>query len=1306
MPEINWGMINSGDAFESLMHALVFAEDPTAILFKRPGKDSGQDARSLDGTHVYQAKYRAGLKMADAVTLALDELENIKKYKTPTHQNYKHWQNAKQWTLVANIAINSDDWVRWKRVIEAFQREGFQDVTYWGIEQLENKLILHPEIRDAFFKGVNRTLLGLREAHDWLGLTSPGKDFIDVEYVGHNDLFERVKSFFAGSKRILTVVGDHCAGVSRFLYEVMNTLSNMEKRVYWGLAKEMAGTNDWFKYIRSSKETYVIIDDVDSHDFVKRLIGQMASAECSNWKVIIASHTENRQSLQPISVIDKEFTDEIPLSPLTKNEISILAGKCVPSKKNLPTADVLYTLTQGLPGWLALLLEASVDHNTPQLTITDNLSDIVLKVRDECLKHIPEGQRDAALKILCWIGVWGVLQVNEQSLEMPEIDFLRREMGQGLDVLALLQSLVNSGIIHNWGVNKRCFAVEPSIVRQEILRNWLLRKNGSSFVLNSEGNSLVKKMIQGAIPKVDTILQSLSNIAISYMGRHQAEASLNPVFDVLVEESRNGNILNQLSIIQLLRNVGWAHPDRALEVLAAIRANPKESQIVHNDLYGDVSIDSDDILSDIVEDIFQYGSCVSSMVVAKRYLNEIKELINLETYDGRKIDIVGTCESKLLKLLNSEAEQHYLVCETVSNVDIKELSSSRFTKAIVRALLNPEREEDVWARYSLTISWKVIHPQSYRWECMLKLRKKLFTHLLNEDCEEDRILLWNLLSESHHAFFHAIFSTKGIPEDLLKDYRKLLKRDLLYVLCVSRKHGQFSLSEFTAAREMWSWYLQYGQSEDPIALANRCEKIKYEGSDWELQNFFAFIPSSDAAPAITRVEQKLKSYSTIGEWKEFFNQAKQYLRFARGGRNDMADGMRIADLALRFSDKFNPIDEGGVVKDFVKSTLSETCEDSLDIQFAIQLCKLSIKAAKRSDNRNLLKIYIQEMLKWTCNPARFLWYIYIDSHPMSIGELSEFELDIVNEHLTGLSLNEAVALQAKFVGIGQDKVLANMEKVLKSIDKVQSASLCMACFLSSLLTSFIRYGYDSKLIPISWIFTQINILNLDGALLGMSDAEELAKRSFDRQNMAIALNFFERRYELTKNKPYAEFQVLPHEFNAAYWFYIDEQADFDKLCLFAVQHYGFLSIYELPKILSKIDTAAIHLSRFIATYLPEHHSLTSDEFYVLACLVAECKPETDGWRDYVSTICRYCENLSQKERYYIYAGFQPKIMTSWRQIGAVSQDLVDAVGNAQVLFDKEKDNQLKEYRQWVLQCVKNELEKVKDSVEEELHNGA
>ena len=1247
--------------------------------------------------------------MDKAVELALAELKKIKLYKTPGHANYNHWRFAKRWTLVANITKNPNDLEKWNEVVQAFQKEGFQEVDYWGLEILEQKLIQHPEIRDVFFEGTNRTLVGLRESYEWLRLTSPGKSFIDVEYVGHGDLFATVKNFSESSKRLLTIQGDHCSGISRFLYEVMNKLADSGKRVYWGLSREMDKSCSWFKHLQSSEETYVIIDDVDSRDLVMRIREQMSSVECSNWKVIIASHTENvNTALQPIRTIRKELIESIELLPLDKEGISILANECIPAKHNLPSAEVLFTSTQGLPGWLTLLLEASVHYGTSQFVITDDFSSVVKKVTDECLQSIPVHQRVAAQKILRWTAAWDTLKVDERAISAPELVFLRGEVPDGADVSALLNTLVNTGLVHNWGVDKRCFAVEPSIVRQEILRDWLLQTSERGYVLNSEGYSLVKKMIRGEVPRVDAVLRSVSNIAISYMGRIQTKVALNPVFDAFTEEAKNGTIFEQASIIELLKNVGWAHPDRALEVLSMIRKNPKEAQSIHNRFYGVLTIDSKEILSDVAEYIFQYGGCVMSQSMARRYLLEIAELFKLEEKGELTIKWRSSSEAKLLKVMhNSEVAEYYIpvgydiVCE---NID--KLPSSNFCKASAKAILSPERENDACTRYSFSMNRSVINPGSMQWNLMLRLRRKFFIRLLCKDNSRDRIAFWGVLADSHHNLFHVATSGGVLPEKLCEDYMSLVRQDLKRVLCVSRKHGMLSLAEFTAAREMWSWYVVYGQIEKhPVSLAKRCEEIEYENADWDFQNFFAFTTSKNATPAIDRVEQKLRRCSNIEEWKTFFDQAKQYLRIARGERGDLADGMRMSDLALRFVNDFHPLTCDNLVSKVVQSILSVTGEDSLEIRFAIQLCQYAIKTSKTYNQPELLVKVLNELMKWSSAPARFLWYVYADSHPLSVGGLSVTELNIVKEQIKGLSLHETVTLQAQFVGIGQGIILANMETLLKSLDN-ENASQCMFWFISALWLSFLRYEYRGELIPITWIFLQINELNLDGVLLGQHQAEELAKRSSVKQGMAIALSFFERRFKLEKQKPYPAFQILPYEFNSQYWFEIDSQVEFDKLCDLALQRHSFVSIYELPKFLSKLDTQAICLSTFVCKYLKEHDGLKADELYVIASLLAECEQETEGWRMFVSTVCRYCENYTEKERHRIYSGFQHKMqMASWR-VGTVPQEVIDAVKRAQDLLNNEQDTFLIEYRQWVLQCAKYDLARAKENAEEELHDGA
>ncbi len=106
---INWGMISDGGVFESLVQTLLVAEDPGTLLFGRPGKDAAQDARSADGLVVYQAKFRQMAGMDNMIAIAKTELEQIKKYRDPSHSNYQHWRNANRWILIGNFQINPND---------------------------------------------------------------------------------------------------------------------------------------------------------------------------------------------------------------------------------------------------------------------------------------------------------------------------------------------------------------------------------------------------------------------------------------------------------------------------------------------------------------------------------------------------------------------------------------------------------------------------------------------------------------------------------------------------------------------------------------------------------------------------------------------------------------------------------------------------------------------------------------------------------------------------------------------------------------------------------------------------------------------------------------------------------------------------------------------------------------------------------------------------------------------------------------------------------------------------------------------
>lgn len=108
MAERNWGAITSGTTFQSLVTTILFFEDPKAALFVRPGRDGGQDARSGDGTMVFQAKHHLRGTAVDAIRDAKKEAETIKEYRNPEHPRHTQWAGVTHWRLVTNVPYRGD----------------------------------------------------------------------------------------------------------------------------------------------------------------------------------------------------------------------------------------------------------------------------------------------------------------------------------------------------------------------------------------------------------------------------------------------------------------------------------------------------------------------------------------------------------------------------------------------------------------------------------------------------------------------------------------------------------------------------------------------------------------------------------------------------------------------------------------------------------------------------------------------------------------------------------------------------------------------------------------------------------------------------------------------------------------------------------------------------------------------------------------------------------------------------------------------------------------------------------------------
>jgi len=100
-------------------------------LFGRPGKDGGQDARSGDGTRVFQAKYHEDGSAAKAIADAKKEAAKIVEYRKPGHARYEQWHGVTHWHLVTNAPFNTTDRQRWDtEVVPLFAAQGL-NADYW-----------------------------------------------------------------------------------------------------------------------------------------------------------------------------------------------------------------------------------------------------------------------------------------------------------------------------------------------------------------------------------------------------------------------------------------------------------------------------------------------------------------------------------------------------------------------------------------------------------------------------------------------------------------------------------------------------------------------------------------------------------------------------------------------------------------------------------------------------------------------------------------------------------------------------------------------------------------------------------------------------------------------------------------------------------------------------------------------------------------------------------------------------------------------------------------------------------------------
>ncbi len=1303
MPSLNWGTIQDGGTFESLMHAILYAEDRATLLFGRPGRDAGQDARSSDGTIVYQAKYRQKLVMDGAVDLALEELKSIKDYRKPDHPNQRHWMNARQWVLVANFSINPDDETKWQsRVVPAYREEGLE-AKYWHIETLEGKLSAHPEILDVFFGGENRVLVGLKEAHDLLIAACVGPESLDIPMVGRDHELQQIKDFAnSDDKWVLPVVGPGGVGKSRLLYESLITLRQDGWRVLWGLPGEMSKSSQWSRSLNGSQKTFVAIDDPDDSSLLRRVIEQLSAIE-RKWRVIIACRNENAGAFLQFRN-NRLVSETMPLIPLDEPASKSLMNICLKGKAEDHWLHSVFKFTGGNPGWMCLIAELTNRKALPELP--NKIDDIASTYVESCLTSLNKKHQEHGRKLLRWLSLWGVLKVGIEDTKNVEFLFLK-SLGIPANLsVDLLRGLVQKGLVRNWGVGRQLYAVEPLVVRQHILGDWLFVAGSDGYHVSAAGKRLVDQLTRGKIPSVDSVLKTLSHLVLSRLNDAETDSFLGPMFKAMEEIARNGTVLVQYRIADLIEKSGSAVPESSLNVLMTIRENYNDSMDVIVQPWGKQTYTHESLVANFPWILYQIAEHISDQVVARRFLEEFRFLLKLE--NAKKLHAeAGKGVHQLLKRILCESKNLEVFTRSAYDIAVEQLADPTawpFVGALIESLLDPIRKSTNWTDdWTITFSKRAIHPERDEWNLAEKLRDKVLDSLREDRQPDVRAGLWHVLAKSHHEF-HRVVLHGNVTEEADAPYQAVLEKDLETCAAILQSPPiPLTIEEATLAREMWSWYLEYGEEDSLRDLARKCEKL-YDGiSIWRLHGFYRF-----EEPEILRIADTLKSARNINVYEEFFSESERYLKSVGDG----AEYGSLSALADSLVFLFRPDAPVNPLTSFVLKVLADgkrPVGSASSWTFSVRICERGLGRIKK-DSSDALKIlnYLRLISDKTPQKSDLLYGLYSNAHPAIVGELTEAELQFLLDFEA--EFKEPARwfyLLGTFTSVNPGTVQESLAKKLYSLGNVETSSHCISSFIRALHISCIRYGDRFGPEIVECIIGTIVKHNLDGGLLGRHELEDISRRISYKMPLKFLIKLLRTRMDLDgKQKPYDDFKIVPHNFKVSTWCRFNttnpaEVDDFHEFCHLALGN-GFTALYWMPKYISQMDPSGQHVGAFVEKYIFENSVVDGDSLARLSYLASEYPDDSQAWAAIARPICVKTWALRREGREHVYFGLSRK------ETGVIRGARVDHCTQmrdraVQLLSIEPKGSPLWPYREWALKCAEADLRRETERAEEDAH---
>jgi hypothetical protein len=850
MAERRWGAIASGATFESLATTLVFFEDPKASLFGRRGKDGGQDARSGDGTRVFQAKHHESGSAATATTDAKKEAAKIEKYRQPGHARHNQWNGVTHWRLVTNAVFNPTDKRTWDTdVVPLFAEQGLT-ADYWERENLNALLDRHPEIHRSFFENETRVFLSLPEVRERLPIKEPflRRDELGP-FCGRQEEKAKLREFLASDRFFLVAHGAGGTGKTRLLVEAGDEIASEGAwQVLWANVESMAATGSWFEAVVPERATLLLVDEPSDDALLQQLAEQLGGrvGRTAHWKVVVAVRSPKDPVLRFLrGARMKSRMEELSISPLPSADAEDMAFELLRTGKRADWSeesrrDAARQLSQSFsryPVWLTLAIQHLEDHGDLKQIPADAES-----LADEYLLEIERNQSDATpaevRTMLRWVALLGT--VNRQDDTAVRLIGEPCGISSLVDVRERLASLVRRRALAERGARNRFVELKPDVLRDHVLLRWLAKDVGGEHPeVSDDGNQLLATVLdatsKGGLSALGrAILKSLARTEfILRLSGHEV-GLLETFFGSLEMSIQTMTASQRLTLPGVVEAIAYFHPRVATSVARTLRMNVATDETIDG-IFGPKVIRQTDVVLALAWPLFGAAMGAQSAEEKEAVLRELCALAEAEAElasglpgglpnDGKRAAalVARVLEGGPQFWSEYDDTAAKLGTELIDTLTRQAPSTGQLAllKGLIQPLLATQRHQ-TWAEdMSFRVRMFTIAPGGTAWQAREAVLAQLREALKNGAIpSESLVQLWHVFAEA-------------------RDGEALETLEWTHRVLTSRSP---SLDELTAAREVWDWHRRYQKRPEVKAAAEKLEAV-YASNDLA-REFQPLVPS-------------------------------------------------------------------------------------------------------------------------------------------------------------------------------------------------------------------------------------------------------------------------------------------------------------------------------------------------------------------------------------------------------------------------------------------------------------------------------